>query len=382
MKASFVEVAAVRLAVQRQLAALALAPNDLVLVACSGGADSLALASGLAYEANRVGRSTRSKGFAIRAGAVIVDHGLQLGSAEVATATATRCRALGLDPVLVRRVSVPQESGGAGPEGSARAARYAALAAVATALEVKAVLLGHTLDDQAEQVLLGLARGSGARALAGIPAARGLYRRPLLGLRRVELRAACAAQGLTWWDDPTNDLPEALAAGVPLRTRVRHELLPALEQVLGPGAAESLARSANQLRDDANALDELAIELLAAATISASSCASVSFPTSSCASVSFPTSSCASVSESQDPDIPPLALHLPTLVAAPRAIRTRALRLAALAVGAPASALNHRHVAALEALASDWAGQGDTFLPSGASAGRECDTLWFRRGPE
>ncbi len=338
------EVAAVRTAVRADLAALDLKPGDTVLVACSGGADSLALAAALAFESRRVGRSVRSRGFAIRAGAVIVDHGLQRGSDDVAAKAAEQCRALGLDPVLVRQADVDR-AGGEGLEAAARAARYAELDAAASDTGAAAVLLGHTLDDQAEQVLLSLARGSGARALGGIPPTRGLYRRPLLALRRAELRAACEAQALDPWDDPTNEPGDA----APLRTRVRHELLPALEDVLGPGSVESLARSAALLRDDADALEQSASDLLERATL--------------------------------DAEPPTLALDVALLAAAPAAVRRRTLRAAALAVGAPAGATGAKHMAALDSLVVAWRGQGPVHLPSGASARRDCGRLFLIPGP-
>ncbi|MFC7880099.1 tRNA lysidine(34) synthetase TilS, partial [Isoptericola sp. NPDC057391] len=205
-------LAAARAAVRAELGDLArdggLGPGGLVLVACSGGADSLALAAAAALEAPRVGRSVRSAGFAVRVGAVVVDHGMQPGSAAVAATAAARCRDLGLDPVLVRGVRVDAGPGSTGPEGAARTARYAALDAVAEETGAVAVLLGHTLDDQAESVLLGLARGSGARSLAGMPRRRGRYRRPFLGLRRAQTEAVCAAVGADFWTDPTNLLPD------------------------------------------------------------------------------------------------------------------------------------------------------------------------------
>src|SRR5699024_10892879 len=137
------------------------------------------------------------------------------------------------------------------PEAAARTARYAALADAAQ--DAAAVLLGHTIDDQAETVLLGLGRGSGARSLAGMPAAAGLWRRPFLGLRRSDTEACCTALGLGWAEDPTNapDGPWRRADGGPLRrAAVRHHVLPALEDALGPGVAEALARTAQRLRDD------------------------------------------------------------------------------------------------------------------------------------
>ena len=234
-------VAQARACVRRCLGDLE--PGDLVLAACSGGADSLALAAALAHEAPRLG---------LRGGGVTVDHGLQEGSAAQAARVAAGLGALGLDPVRQVRVTVDGLPGAGGPEAAARHARYTALEQVADQTGAAAVLLGHTRDDQAETVLLGLARGSGARALAGMPARRGRFRRPLLGLSRATLREACLAQRLDPWDDPHNGDPSYA------RVRVRREVLPALEEALGPGIAEALARSAAQLRADCEALDDIA----------------------------------------------------------------------------------------------------------------------------
>ena len=215
----------------------------LVLVALSGGPDSLALAAATAFEAPRAGW---------RAGAVIVDHGLQDGSDAVAARAADQARELGLDPVTVVRVEVGTDGG---PEAAARAARYAVLDRQTTASGAEFVLLGHTLDDQAETVLLGLARGSGAASLQGMAAASGRYRRPLLGVRRATTVQACSDAGLEPWTDPHNADPAYS------RVRVRHEVLPVLERELGPGVAEALARTADQLREDAEALDGFAEEV-------------------------------------------------------------------------------------------------------------------------
>ncbi|MCU1635085.1 MAG: tRNA(Ile)-lysidine synthetase [Cryobacterium sp.] len=217
-----------------------------VLVALSGGADSLALAAATAFEARSAG---------IPAGAVIVDHGLQEGSAEIAAAAARQARELGLDPVLVLPVSVSPDSG-AGPEAAARAARYAALEAAAAQTAATGILLGHTLDDQAETVLLGLARGSGATSLHGMAPASGRYLRPLLHIRRSQTRQFCADSGLVPWDDPHNEDTRYA------RVRVRERVLPVLEHELGPGIAEALARTAEQLREDSSALDDLVLELV------------------------------------------------------------------------------------------------------------------------
>ena len=213
----------------------------LVLVACSGGPDSLALAAVAAFFARR-GQ--------LRVGAVVVDHQLQEGSTQVAVDTVEVLRGLGLAPVEIATANVFHE--GVGPEAAARYARYVALDEVAARLGAETVLLGHTLDDQAESVLLGLARGSGTRSLAGMPVRRGIYVRPFLGLRRAETVAICAAEGLQPWHDPTNADP------VFTRSRVRTKVLPFLDEELGPGIAQSLYRSARILGQDADYLDQLA----------------------------------------------------------------------------------------------------------------------------
>jgi tRNA(Ile)-lysidine synthase len=317
-------VAAVRLAVRRALTRKpGPAAGDLVLVACSGGADSLALAAALAFESPRLG---------LRAGGITVDHALQPESAAQASRVVTVLKELGLDPVRSVRVAV---TGPGGPEAAARTARYAALDQAATAERAAAVLLGHTLDDQAETVLLGLARGSGARSLAGMAERSGWYLRPLLGLRRAQTRAACAAQGLAAWDDPHNADPGYA------RVRVRSRLLPALEAELGPGVAEALARTAGQLRADTDALDELA-------------------------------AAAAGQLEDGQPGLPAAGL-----AALPPAIRGRVLRAAALAAGAPAGALAHRHVTEIDALVTSWHGQRGVDLPGGVCCRRQCGRLLF-----
>jgi len=317
-------VAEVRRAVRRGLDGLA--AGDLVLAACSGGADSLALAAALAHEAPRQ---------QLRAGGVTVDHRLQPGSAERARRVAAVLAGLGLDPVEAVPVAVTTGPGAGGPEAAARGARYQALDEVARRTGAGAVLLGHSLDDQAETVLLGLARGSGARSLAGMPPSRGRYRRPLLGVRRATLRVACDALGLRPWDDPHNADP-AYA-----RARVRHQALPALETALGPGVAQALARTAGQLRTDAEALDELAT---------------------------------AQVPLLRDPDGGWLA---GPLAAAPAAIRARVLRMAAIEAGCPPGKLTARHVDALDALVMRWHGQRWATLPGGVRAMLECGRLTF-----
>jgi len=219
-----------------------------VIVALSGGADSLALAAATAFEAPKLG---------VRAASLTVDHGLQDDSAEVASGAARTAAELGLDPLLVR-VDVAGEGG---PEAAARDARYGVLRDAAIDVGAAAVLLGHTLDDQAETVLLGLARGSGAASLQGMAPVRedddGVrWVRPLLGVRRETTRAFCAASALDPWDDPHN------IDGRYARVRVRERVLPVIEAELGPGIAEALARTAEQLREDAEAFDEMIHETI------------------------------------------------------------------------------------------------------------------------
>ena len=309
-------VAGCRTAVRRALDSQPdLDAGDRVAVAVSGGADSLALAAATAWVAPRLG---------LRAAAVTVDHGLQPGSAERAREAARICAELGLDPVAIEAATV---GSGGGPEAAARTARYAALDRAADRIGAGLVLLGHTLDDQAETVLLGLARGSGARSLAGMPARNGRYLRPLLGVRRATTVAAVAALGLTPWNDPHNADPAFT------RARVRNDALPALELALGPGIAAALARTADLLRADADALDEWA------------------------------------------KSAPSLAVS--DLLALPAAVRQRVLRAAAVAAGAPAGALSSTHVRELDRLVTDWHGQRPVSLPGGLVGARECDSLHF-----
>ena len=236
-------VAAIRVAVRRALTDLP--AGGPVLVACSGGADSLALAAATVFVAPRLGRP---------AGLVTVDHGLQSGSAQRAEAVAAWAREAGFGPVVVARVEVAGRPGG--PEAAAREARYEALTEVARQHDAVAVLTGHTRDDQAETVLLALARGAGPRGLAGMPARRELagvpLLRPLLEIGREQTRAACAVLGLDPWQDPHNTDPSYA------RSRVRADVLPALVRALGPGVVDNLARTARLVAADNAALDELA----------------------------------------------------------------------------------------------------------------------------
>ena len=292
---------------------------DPLLVACSGGPDSLALAAAAAATGRPVG-------------AIIVDHAIQPDSARVAARVADQCTGLGLAPVTVVRVSVA-DAAGTGPEAAARQARYRALAQRAEALAAGVVLLGHTRDDQAETVLLGLARGSGIRSLSGMPEVRGRYRRPFLSLSRDQVRAGLAETGLEPWSDPHNEDPAYR------RARVRHTVLPVLEEQLGPGIAAALVRTASQARADADALDEWAER----------------------ARVDW---------ESRD-------RAAAALTDLPVAVRSRVLLAAARESGSPSNDLTHEHVVELDRLVTDWNGQGPIHLPGRVIAGRRYGRLYF-----
>lgn len=241
-------IAEVRRAVRTALSPLP--AGSTVVVALSGGADSLALTAATVFEARALDITVLS---------ATVDHQLQDGSDAVAASAAVAAEQLGVHDALQTKVAVA--SGGAGIEAAARDARYAAIHGIARAEGAAAVLLGHTLDDQAETVLLGLARGSGAASLQGMAPVREsddgmLWLRPLLAVRRTTTRACCAASGIEFWDDPHNLDPRYA------RVRTRERVLPLLEAELGPGIAEALARTAEQLREDAEAFDEMIHETI------------------------------------------------------------------------------------------------------------------------
>lgn len=317
-------VAAIRVAVRRALTGVR--RDGPVLVACSGGADSLALATATAFVAPRLG---------VAAGLVTVDHGLQSGSAQRAAAVVRWAAEVGFAPVELMTVAVGGRPGG--PEAAAREARYQALVDVSRRHRASAVLLGHTRDDQAETVLLALARGAGPRGLAGMPVRRELdgttLLRPLLEVSRDQTRKACAILGLTPWDDPHNADPSYA------RARVRADVLPVLVRALGPGVVDNLARTAGLIAADNAALDALAGAALEAARVAGGGLA-----------------------------VPALAGMLP-------AVRTRVLHAWARELGAAPAALSHRHVAALDALVTGWHGQGPVHLPGANRVTRRDGTL-------
>lgn len=301
-----------------------------VVIGVSGGADSLALAAGAAWAWRHRDRSSLPMP---ELAVTIVDHGLQVESAATAASAREQVVGLGLAAHVVA-VTVAR-AGAGGPEAAARAARYQALASSAGRRGL--IMVGHNLDDQAEQVLLGLARGSGARSLAGMatvapaPTPPGqptnhdqLVLRPLLDLTREQVRRACAEWGLTAWDDPHNQRRDFA------RVRVRQTVMPALEQELGPGVAEALARTARLARADADALDAWAErEYGAAVTQAGLDCAALA-------------------------DLPP-------------AVASRVVRRWLLLVGARQPGSDH--IDQVMALVTDWHGQGPVHLP-GVAVGR------------
>jgi tRNA(Ile)-lysidine synthase len=320
-------VAAVRVAVRRALLAAQpeFPPDSLVLVACSGGADSLALAAATAFVAPRQ---------SLRCGLVTVDHQLQPGSADRAEAVAKWAKTSHFSPVVPTRVDVSGRAGG--PEAAAREARYEALLGQARRVGAVAVLLGHTRDDQAETVLLALARGAGPRGLAAMPARRDvdgvMLLRPLLDVARADTVAACEALGLEPWRDPHNTDPSYA------RSRVR-ALIPALSDALGPGLVGNLARAAALAAADTEVLDALAA------------------------------TAAADAADGQG------GLRVRVLAELPAALRTRVLLAWARELGASGSALSARHVDALDALVTRWHGQGPVALPGGRQVGRRSGHL-------
>ena len=314
-------LAAVRSGVRRGLADVE--PGARLLVACSGGADSLALASATVFEG-------RDQGWYVVG--VTVDHGLQEGSAERAERVVGQLAGLGVDETVSARAAV--DAPGLGPEAAARAARYALLEEVRERFEAETVLLGHTRDDQAETVLMGLARGSVGRSIAGMRRTFDHYRRPLLDVSHDDTVTACQVEGLEIWEDPHN------ADDSFTRVRVRRRVLPVLEDELGPGVTESLARTADLLRADMELLDEYAERALAEVTVEG-------------------------------------GLAVEAMAALETPIRTRVLRAAAVAAGAPPGETFLQHVVALDSLVTDWHGQKWVDLPGHVRAVRRDGVLAF-----
>ncbi|AMO59272.1 tRNA(Ile)-lysidine synthetase [Mycolicibacterium phlei] len=268
-------------------------------VALSGGPDSLALTAAAAALKPTT--------------ALIVDHQLQPGSDAVAATARDQALTLGCVAAQVLTVTVGRDGG---PEAAARSARYQALE---RARDGAPVLLGHTLDDQAETVLLGLGRGSGPRSIAGMRPHDPPWCRPLLGVRRVVTLAACEELGLTPWQDPHNSDRRFT------RVRLREEVLPLLEDVLGGGVAEALARTAAAVRVDTDTLDALAEQSLTGLRRDG-------------------------------------ALDTAGLALLPEALRRRVIRRWLLDAGA--SGLTDKQIRGVDALVTAWRGQGGVAVGS------------------
>ena len=319
-------VADVRRAVRESLAGLNLEPESRVLVACSGGPDSMALAAATIFEAPKLG---------LRASAVVVDHGLQEASSEVAKTTSANLEQLGLDPVVIETINV-RESGN-GPEAAARSARYEGLERARKLVGAEVVLLGHNLEDQAETVLLGLTRGSGLRSIAGMQGFDEPKKllRPLLEIKREVLFQSCADQDIKPWQDPHNKDPKFT------RVRIR-QLLDTLEAELGPGFAGALARTADLASESDEVLVVMASDLAGQATVSSSSTE--------------------------------IRLSVEKLVEALPGLRRRVLFETAIAAGA--GSVSRTQVLGIDELITNWHGQNKLVL-SGITVERMSQELVF-----
>ena len=329
----------------------------LVLVACSGGRDSMALAAVSHIVCTSMG---------VRCGVVIVDHGLQEGSEQVAGEAADRCRALGLGPVIVRNTTV--QARGEGLEAAARQARYNELCTAARESGAIAVLLAHTMDDQAETVLIGLLRSRGVDALAGMPQVftrSGVtFARPLLTLTRDETTGLCEDLGVEYWDDPTNGdaVDGELPDDYPLRSRVRHDLLPAIERFAGFNVTRHFAESARLARMDKEYLDQRSDEVMGEAVTT------VDWPASSAAVSTDTPRACAADDTNDSGHGTGLMIGVKRIACEPEAIRLRVIAHALSQAGVNASAAQ---IAAIDRLVVDWHGQGGVSLPRGYSANRK-----------
>ncbi|MEN9736586.1 MAG: hypothetical protein RL129_1297 [Actinomycetota bacterium] len=283
-----------------------------VLIGVSGGADSMALAA--AVFAEKTNRKVIP---------VVVDHGLQNDSDLIAKQVSDRLKQIGYSEIFSAKANVVLTDG---LEASARRARYKVFEQAIETYGAELFLLAHSKNDQAESVLLGLARGSGTRSLSGMRTQNGIYVRPFLEIDRKTIEAACAQAGLEIWSDPHNENLEFK------RVKIRRELLPQLEKELDPGIIGALARSARILGEDADALDEWAAMVIT--------------------------------------EIGTNDLDVEKLKELPKAVRSRVLRNAIYAAGAPSGSISADHLHPVEALITAWEGQGECSLPGGVKVSR------------
>jgi len=299
--------------------------GDYVLVGCSGGADSLALA----WTTLVVGKRLE-----LKTGVIIVDHQLFPESNSVALNAKKQCEDLGIEEVIIKKVNVEQNHEGL--EAAARIARYEAFENVLQETNAQVILLAHTQDDQAETVLMRLTRGSGAKSLSGMAQVSGKYLRPFLHLRKKLVHDSLDLIGLKAWQDPANTDPQFL------RVKVRHELMPKIVEVLGESAISSLDKTSQLLRLDNQALEDLAQQFF----------------------------------ESQK-DVKTNGLEISELEKLPEAIRTRVLRICAIASGVHPGPFSFEHIEAIDALVKNWHGQGNVDLPGFIQATRVNGSLRF-----
>jgi len=296
-------------------------PADNILVACSGGADSLALAWSSQVVAKRLGLNLIC---------VIIDHQLIKESAQVALEAKIKCENFGIEKVVIKQIEVKENKEGL--EAAARKARYEAFEQLAIEFDAKAVLLAHTQDDQAETMLMRLTRGSGAKSLSAMKEVSGKYLRPFLHIRKFELVNALEKEGITYWQDPANTDYKFL------RAKVRHELMPKLIEVLGQSAIESLDKTSDLLKEDNDALDLIAQENY----------------------------------EKLNRE-----LKVENLEEYPAAIRKRIIKIAALEAGVISGPFSYEHIEAIDALVTNWRGQGNVDLPGFIQASRVNQTIRF-----
>ena len=299
--------------------------GDYVLVGCSGGADSLALA----WTTLVVGKRLE-----LKTGVIIVDHQLFPESNSVALNAKKQCEDLGIEEVIIKKVNVEQTHEGL--EAAARIARYEAFENVLQETNAQVILLAHTQDDQAETVLMRLTRGSGAKSLSGMAQVSGKYLRPFLHLRKKLVHDSLDLIGLKAWQDPANTDHQFL------RVKVRHELMPKIVEVLGESAISSLDKTSQLLRLDNQALEDLAQQFF----------------------------------ESQK-DVKTKGLEISELEKLPEAIRTRVLRICAIASGVHPGPFSFEHIEAIDALVKNWHGQGNVDLPGFIQATRVNGSLRF-----
>ena len=296
-------------------------PADNILVACSGGADSLALAWTSQVVTKRIGLNLI---------AVIIDHQLIKESTQVAQDAKKKCEDFGIEKVVIKQIQVKDDNDGL--EAAARKSRYEAFEELVNEFNAKAVLLAHTQDDQAETMLMRLTRGSGAKSLSAMKEVSGKYLRPFLHIRKQVLVDALEKENISYWQDPANTNYKFL------RAKVRHELMPKLIEVLGDSAIDSLDRTSGLLKEDNEALESIALESY----------------------------------EQLNKE-----LKVQELEKLPTAIRKRVIKIAALNSGVTPGPFSFEHIEAIDALVTNWRGQGNVDLPGFIQASRVDQTIRF-----